>query len=186
MAELVKSALEITVTVDGLPGLDTVLYEGAGRHDDDDGWMPGREVTLGDEIVAQATAAVLKDGGAKKLVARVAEITNEEIRTAVRDLIAAQLAKGFRKTNTYGEPVGETTTLTEVLADEFRRALVPSGKGYDRKAGLLEELLRKEIGSAFDKELKTVVDAAKEEARTLVRQRAAEFIASAALSMKGV
>jgi hypothetical protein len=183
MAEM--APLNVTVTVEGLPTLDTVVRTDTGKYLGPDEGYEYHDVTLGADIVTQATKRLLAGDGAMELRKRIDAITNEEIRTTVRDLIAAQLAKGFRKTNSYGEPIGELTTLAEIIVAEFQSAMKPSDR-YDSKPGLLQKMLQDAVGSSFTRELQPVIEQAKKDARTAVEAKAAEFIAKAALSMKNV
>jgi hypothetical protein len=184
MAEM--APLNVTVTVEGLPTLDTVVRTDTGKYLGPDEGYEYHDVTLGADIVAQATKRLLAGEGVGELRKRIDQITNEEIRTTVRDLIAAQLAKGFRKTNSYGEPIGELTTLAEIIVAEFQSAMKGSGTGYNHTPGLLTKMLQDAVSYSFEKELRPEIDKAKKEAVAVVQAKAAQFVANAALSMKNV
>lgn len=176
----------VHVTVENTPGLDTVLHEKVRQYDyEAEEWVTAPQ-TLGDVIVERTVAKLLADPDGKALGKRIAEITDAEIRVAVRDLIAAQLARGFRKTNNYGEPVGEVTTLTDVIVDQFQQAMKGSRElhSYNRTPGILEKLVADAVGYAFTKELAPVIEKAKKDAKAAIEQRGAEMLAEMVQKLK--
>jgi hypothetical protein len=178
-------AVTVNVTVEGIPGLDTVVRK-ARRWDSDAEEYAYADVTLADEIVLQVAGSLMEGRQQEVLRERIAAVTNEEIRAKVRELLTAALEKGFQPTNGYGQPQGPRTTLEELLVAEFHKAMAGKRDSYNNNPGILEKLLREEVGLVFTKELKPVIDQAKKDAKAAVEAHAAKFLADAALSLSTV
>lgn len=94
----------------------------------------------------------------------------DELLTVVREKTALEVAKilddGFPLTNTYGEPTGET----QDLASAVRK--VCFSKGRHNRTSKVDEIIENELRAAMNKELKSVVSAAKTK---LTEQISTEF-----------
>lgn len=116
---------------------------------------------------------------------RVNTIRDEEIRVQVKPIIAEALAGQIRKTNAYGEPTGQTTTLREIIGKEAERILArKDGDSYGHK-GTIEALIREQVQTAFVKEMKAEMDKARQEMVAAVREQGSKILAETIQKMAG-
>ena len=178
--ETTKAGSGIEVTVDL-----SELILGSGYEDE-----PRR---LEDVVLDAAAALVVKrvvdtsegDDARRELFRQVRAVRSEEIREAVKPTIAEALSAAIQKTNTYGEPVGEPTTLRELILDEARDILTkarPNQDGYGRRrqeSNVITELIKAEVEKAFATELRAEIKDEADRVRALVRAQAAEVLTEA-------
>jgi hypothetical protein len=163
--------MNITVTVDEVT-LDTIVHKG---YDEDDGR------TLGEEMARQALERLTRDreDGWSSVREHVNRIRDEEIREAVRPLIAEALTKPFRKTNSYGEPVSGETTLSELIAAEAKRIVTQPADSYNRDKGtLLQQTVASAVREALGKEIADEVKRARAEVATQIGAMVATAVAA--------
>ena len=159
--------MNITVQVDDVT-LDSLIH-GASEY--------GKGSTIGDEVAALALQRLLTDrDGWNSVASRVQAIRDEEIREAVRPLITDALTRPFRKTNSFGEPVGEETTLSALIVSEARAMFTKQADSYSRSGQTVaQKIVAEEVATAFRSE---VADAVKQ-ARELVAGQIGEQVAAA-------
>lgn len=158
--------MNINVTVDGVT-LDSLVREGS---DHERGW------TIGQEVARMALERLTHDReGWDGIGQRVHRIQDEEIREAVRPLIAEALTRPFRQTNSFGEPVGQETTLSSVIVEEARKAFKVRADTYGSSQTVLQKLVADEVHKAFSG---VIADEVKK-ARELVADRIGEQVAAA-------
>lgn len=172
--------MQINVTVADIESVDlTTPIETRTRYDED-GDREEYEVTLGHLVASKVTAQLSKDdswGGIKK---RFLDIRDEEIRKAVAPIVEEAITGPIQKTNNYGEPTGQTTTVRELVMKEASALLTKSADSYGRGSEtVLQKFVREQIAAAFTKELAAVVAEEKAKVVAAVRAKAADLIADA-------
>jgi uncharacterized membrane protein YheB (UPF0754 family) len=139
----------------------------------------GRQ-TVADLICQQALAKLAKRPEWDTLKDRVRVITDEQIREHVTGLIADALNGDLRRTNTYGEPSGEPTTLRTLIAEEAKRTLTQLTDNYrGPRETVIGKLVREEVEKAMKAELVEAIAAEKTKVVTAVREKAGQLIAEA-------
>lgn len=171
--------MQINVTVEGLDAIDlsTVVGERR-RYDHDTEEYVTTDLTLGDEVARRVTALLTKDDQWDGLRKKFLAIRDEEIREAVRPIVAAAITETLTKTNQYGQPTGETTTLTELIVADANK-LLTERSDYGRGTTLAQRIVAESIGQAFKNELAKALAAEKEKVIAAVRAAGAELIAEA-------
>lgn len=169
--------MNIDVTVSNV---DMASVVGTHRvHDPEDGYYQA-PMTLGDAVAKEIAEDLKKDKDYPGLARRVKEIRDEEIRALIRPTIEAAIQAPIQKTNTYGEPTGQTTSLTELIVHEAQKYLTTPADQYNRDRGtVLQKMVREEIGAAFKRELAAVIADEKAKVVAAVQAQAAELIAEA-------
>lgn len=184
MTEQPQTTPILTVTWDTVIGARPV-----GEREHDTGYQDYEEISLGDAVVnalaAQLGARVDKDAdeirreARRRMADEVSRIRVEVIREEITAAVRRQLAKPIQKTNTWGEPQGETTTLNDLILAEVNAFLSekPARPGYsDReRPGGLVVLLREEVGKALAAELKAEIEKARAAVRAEVAKKAGEL-----------
>ncbi|WP_280245449.1 hypothetical protein [Nocardia abscessus] len=123
--------------------------------------------------VAKILAPTLKD----EMKTVVREVATEVAQERVNAIIDEALTAGFRKTNSYGEPIGQTITLREMIIEEVKgqleRKVSVDGRpadSYNRAAmTYVEFVARRAARNALDGELGAAADAAVEEVKSKVK-----------------
>jgi len=157
--------MNINVTVDDVT-LDSLVRE---LYDHEGGW------TIGQEVAHMALQRLTADrDGWDSIRERVQRVTDEEIREHVRPLITEALTRPFRQTNSFGEPVGQETTLSSVIVDEARKAF-KARTDYGSNQTVLQKLVAEEVQKAF----KTVIADEVKAARAMVADQIGEQVAAA-------
>jgi hypothetical protein len=93
------------------------------------------------------------------LQTKVSQIREEEIRAALKPIIAEALQKPIRRTNSWGDATGEETTLKDVIVDEARKAWTVDRNAYsnnqptDIRTAIQQEV-RKHINGEVAKAVK--------------------------------
>lgn len=172
--------MNITVKVDDVT-LDTVVAEGIAYSEDGDPYRTtAGNATIADLVAAQITERLTKEdawGGLKK---RASEIRAEAIREAIRPQLEEALAAPFHKTNSYGEPVGEPTTMRELVISETRTVLNAPADQYNRDRGtMLTKAIRDEVKKALAAEIGDAVKLAREQVSGEIGQQVAAAVSAA-------
>ncbi|MFD3426109.1 hypothetical protein [Nocardia fluminea] len=137
--------------------------------------------------VARILATDLREDMRAVVRETVTKVAGEQVAEVVNEVFAA----GFRKTNTYGEPIGETITVREMVADQIRvqleRKVGEDGRKPDGYRGnsisyveyiartAAKEALRGELGIATTE----AVDEVKNRVKALVADQLGAQIAKA-------
>lgn len=144
-------------------------------------WVDAEGRTFSQMVVDRASRRLLEgDGGATRseFVRRVQAIRDEEIREALRPVMAEALEQAVQQTDSFGTPRGEPRTLRELVVEEATKML--REKRYERgrqKETLVEKFVRDEVERTLRAELTAAVNEAKAEVVAAVRDNAAEVIA---------
>lgn len=112
----------------------------------------------------------------------VATIRSEAVRSFVDTQLRQLLDGEVHRTNGFGEPVGQPTTLRAVIVEEAKRALTDATvtrRGYQAKWTLLQDVVHEQVTKVLAKEFTEEVAAAKAEIRGRVRTATAELLAGA-------
>lgn len=159
--------MNITVQVDEIT-LDTVIRK---IYDDDDG---PATYTVGDAVAFQLVDRIVRSESWPSLRDRVTEIRDEAIRDRVAPLIEEALTGSIQKTNLYGEPTGQQTTLREVIMAEVKRAMTKPTDSYSRSGQtIVGKIVADEVSKAFT----TVVRDEVEKAKALVAEQIGAAVA---------
>jgi hypothetical protein len=140
-------------------------------------------VSIGDRVASQIVHRLTSDRDVQydRIRDRVREIRDEEIRDAVRPLIAEALSKPIQQANPYGEPVGSETTLTAIIvreAQEFMKR--KAGDSYSRESRtVLQKMVADEVAAAFKTEVTEAVKSAREAVTAEIGKQAGDAIAAA-------
>lgn len=163
---------------------DTVIGQVPNRDRYDEDGPAYEPVSLGDAVVdaiVHRLIGEIRNDIRKSVLAAVTPVVQAEIGSVVREALAA----GIRKTNTWGEPQGETQTLRELLAAQVNEYLseVPreNRNGYSGagpRPGGFRELVSREIDDAMSKDLRQTIVEARADVAKKVRTKAAEMIGS--------
>lgn len=157
----------VTLVIDPATVLDSLL--GSGRYDED-GEVPGGPVA---HHVVVLAARQLAD----ELRVAVQEEIREQVAARVEEIIAATLEEGVRKTDTWGQPVGEPVTVATLIRQETENFLTAVSGDYNRRETRLQKLLREQVDRAWTKEANAAVAAGKEQVMATLRAKAAEVVA---------
>lgn len=138
--------------------------------------------TLEEYIVGEAATRLLAfDGQAiGEFRRRALSIADEEIREALKPVVAQALEAAVQRTDTFGAPRGEPKSLREVIVesaiDQLRK---PQGDGFSgtrRGETLVQFVIRKEVEEALGKDLRSAVQAARAQVLAAVQEKASEII----------
>jgi hypothetical protein len=174
----VSNPIELKITLD----LDRHLA-GEAILDNDGDYVGTGPTTLEDVVLGMVAdklahrAARDAESGYPSLRDRVKAIRDEAIRAKVEPAIEEALTAPIRRTNTYGEPVGEETTLRDVIADQVTKQLKVTNarSGFDDST--LTKFIREEVQKALKADLKKELDRAKAAVLSEVQSAGAEVIA---------
>lgn len=162
--------MEIEVNVNA-PSLQSLIEE------DYDG-----QSTIGDRVVSQLVQIAVRDDSWRDFQKRVAEIRTSMIREAVATEIESALSKPFTRTNQWGEPQGEETTLRQVLAEEAKRAMSFARTGgysssIPEEFKPLHRVIQVEAANAVSALLKKEIAEETERIRESIRTQAVALVA---------
>lgn len=170
--------MNITVTVDKVT-LDTAVATVIGVDEDGDRYEAGVH-TVGGLVAAQIVAQLVKDTRWPTMKETFMEIRREEIRAAVRPSIDQALSAPIQKTTGYGQPVGEPTTLAEIIAEEARQYMAkPSDSFRNEKGTLLQQAVRTEVARAFQQGIADAVKQARDAVTVEIGNQVGAQIAAA-------
>lgn len=174
--------MQIKVSVDQVT-LDTVVGQTL-EHDDEGYRAEGDPVTVADKVAKLIKKEAMKSPDWQPLVKKVAEIRDEEIREAVKPLIAEALQKPIRKTNGWGEAYGEETTLAEIIADEARKVFTAKNDPYNRdKRSFVQHVVEEEVKRAFRRDIADQVAKARQALAEQIGKELSDQVSKAALDV---
>lgn len=166
--------MNITVKVDEV-SLDTVVAEIVAFDEEGEPYGQGNR-TVADIVSAQIVDRLVRDKGWPTLQEQVRDIRAEVIKDALRPQIDEAISKPIQKTNTYGEAIGEPTTLRELIVDEVRKAVnAPADRYSSNRGTYLQQAVADEVKKALGKEIAEAV----KEARALVAGQVGQQVAAA-------
>jgi hypothetical protein len=175
--------MNITVKVDDV-SLSTVVDEVFEYVEDDFG---GSERKAGERTVAHLVADMIVDRLAQdrdrwyELSRTVTEIKRDVIREAVLPMVEQAIAEPLTKTSAYGDPIGGTTTLREVIVDEARKLLDRRANDYpsNNTQTVLQKIVAEEVQRAFAAEIKDAVARARASVADEIGKQVAGAVAAA-------
>lgn len=162
--------MKVTVELD----LDNAM----GYEYDEDGEVVGRRDLAG-TIVELASGQLLRsiDKGTRRVLTdRVAAITDQMIREQVSPLVAAALIRTTKRTNSFGEPIGDEQTLSDLIAAEAQKQLTQSTGDYNRRQTLVQKYIADEVTVKIRHELDEAMRAAKAQVADAVKQQGAALL----------
>ncbi|OEJ24314.1 hypothetical protein AS594_07225 [Streptomyces agglomeratus] len=142
------------VTLNTVVG-DIVRVDGDGEE-----YIDG-QMTVADKVAQLIKAAVVKNPEYTALRERVTEIRNQEIREAVKPLIREALERPIRRTNSFGERVGNETTLAELIMDEAKKTFTEVKDSYRCNKPFITEVVAAEVQKAFRADIQEQVQKAR-------------------------
>jgi len=165
-AETIQPTSGVHITIDPEALLHAFVPEGYDHETDEE---------YGSPVVSRLL------GGATELLAdRFAPIIENEIRSAVQEQINVRVAEvfeqGIRRTDHWGQPTGEPTTVATMIRTEAEKYLTEQVGEYNRRETRAQKLIREAVDSRFSTELRKAVDQAKGEALVRVRTAASEIV----------
>jgi hypothetical protein len=171
--------VNITVNVDNV-SLDSVIGEHA-RYDEDGDYIGTSGKTLADLVAATIATELKKTDEFTTAKKRVFEIRDSEIRERARELVAAAIEQPMHRTDSFGNRVGEPTTLAEVIVAQAHAYLTKRVDDGYRSGGetVLQKACREAIDKALRAELSQVITEEKERVVAAVRAKAAELVTEA-------
>lgn len=118
----------------------------------------------------------------------VRQAVAEQVKAQVGDVVRETLENGVRKTNTWGEPTGEVTTLRDMIAAEANAFLTKSvSRGYNNGSETqVQAYIRESVDRQIKKELQAAVDSAKKQVTAAVKDQAAQVITETVARMGGI
>lgn len=115
-----------------------------------------------------------------RIMRRVREVQDEEIRAQVRPLVAEALVKPIQKTGSFGDPIGEPMMLRDHIIAEAQKLwtqTVQGGTGRARTSEtVLQTMVREEVEKAFANELRQVIAEARGDVLEAVKATGAEVL----------
>lgn len=144
--------------------LQTVIGNVISYDEDGDAVVEG-SATVGDKVAAIIAKNVMAHPDYRSLQERVTALRDEEIREQLRPIVAEALQKPIQKTNSYGSPVGQPTTLTELIMESVTKYWNPNstdryGSRDQTLPGLIDATVRKELAAEIPKVVKATKDKA--------------------------
>lgn len=133
-------------------------------------------VTLGDKVASKIVQRLVAERDYwGSLEQRYRDIRDEEIREAVRPQIAEALSRPTRRTNSFGEEIGEATTLTDIIVAEARKMLTTKTDSYRSTQTVMQKIVADAVHEALGKEIAEQVKAA----RAMVADQIGQQVAAA-------
>lgn len=113
------------------------------------------------------------------LLAQVNAARDAAIMERLLPLIDVALSRAIQPTNGYGQPVGEPTTLTDVIVQKATKALTEKrSKGYGKpETTLVDEILDESMRRTIGSELREAIQEARAQVHAAVREQGATVIA---------
>lgn len=149
-----------------------------GHRDEDGDYVPGG--TLADNIAHQLVEKFSRSDLYDGFRDRVQRLRDEEIRAQLAPAIAEALANPIRRTNSYGERIGEDTTLREVIVDEARKWMTTKADdryGSNNTETNLRKMIREAVRDTFATEIAEAVKQAREAVVTELGTTVSEMVA---------
>lgn len=138
-------------------------------------------VTLADKVADKLMHKIVRGNSWDDINRRVRDIRDEEIRARVGTEIADAMTAGFRRTNSFGEVIGEEITLRSVIAEQVEAALRQVGEqrwGGRDDPSALRKAIAAEVRNTLTEDFKQAMADEIERVRQCVRDTAAELIAA--------
>lgn len=147
--------MNITVKVDDV-SLSTAVGEIASEYDYENERVtkPGGPATVAHLVAEMIVDRLVQDRDRwHELRQAVTDIKREVIREAVRPMVEQAIAEPLQKTSPYGDPVGGTSTLREVIVDEARKLLDKRTDDYRSNQTVLQKIVAEQVHAAFTREI---------------------------------
>lgn len=178
--------MQINVNVDGLDGVDlsTVIGDEIAYSESDTGYTERQARTLGD-LVAEKLADRIYAGLDHERRYELVKTASAERVKLIRERLVPQVEEALsgeiQRTNNYGEPNGQTTTMRELVIAEITRVINASGDRHynGSEASLITRVVTAEVNRALTTELNAAFKAEKDKVVAVVRAQAAELVAGA-------
>lgn len=173
--------MNITVNVDEVT-LATVVEEVVGYDPENDTEVTSSG-TMAQLVAAQLVDRITKDDRWPMLRDQVIDIRREVITAAVIPMIEEAVKKQYQRTDSWGDPTGEPTTLRDTILKEANKLLTRPTDSYNRGEGnMIQKIVREEVKTAFTKEIQDAVKAARKQVATEIGAHVAQAVETA---MKG-
>jgi len=169
--------MNINVTVEDV-ALDSLVRE-ASEYE--------RGATIADLVAVQIVQKLASTGDEwNALRSRFMEIRDREIEQAVRPLINDAITRNIQQTNSYGEPAGNPTTLSEVIVAEVRKLTTQKGNYQSTHNGrtLLQVIVAEQVKAAFTDLIKAEVAQARLEVSNQIGQMVSQAVEAAMLAKR--
>lgn len=142
-------------------------------YDYDDG-----PISLGDKVI-ERLVRTLTDKFEAQAQKQLHEALKSSIETKATELVEAAVNAPIRKTNTWGEPVGEPTSLRDMIdqkVKEFLGSRIDSGYTGSHPRTFIQNMVGKQVEASMQKEFAAAIQQGKEELLKAVKGHAAEVI----------
>lgn len=171
--------MQINVTVEGVD-LTSVIGEHA-EYDSDGEYIGGNGVTIADKVAQHLARDLMKDDSYRTLKQRVMDLRDEEIRAQLKPIVEAAITGSIQRTNSYGHPVGEPTTLHDIILAEVNTYLTANvGGSYNKPTTTrIKSFVAEAVETVIRKEMATVIAEEKAAVVAVVRSKTAELLAEA-------
>lgn len=156
--------MEIKIIIDEIT-LDTVVGDIVSFDEDGDAVVHKGQVTVADKVAEVIAKTVMKKPEYATLRERVTQIRTEEIRARVAPVIEQALQAPIQRTNSYGSPLGEPITLTELIMEAAREAWQPERNSYSSSnTNSIDKMIATEVRKQISGEVTKAVRSAQEAA----------------------
>lgn len=147
-----------------------------------------RPKTLGDlvaEKMANTLIANLDNTTRNDMVAEIRTLRQKLIIERILPSLEEGLTRPIKLTNTFGEFTGKEVTITELIVDEGKKALMVRGDRHSTSAdSLLVKVIREQVTIALTRELNGALAEAKATIVKAVKEKAAEYLTEATLGKR--
>ena len=158
-------ATGVTILVDPEALLRSMVGYESGTDDDEIGGpVSGAVLSLAAHQLASELRATVR--------AQLADVVRENVAEIVRET----LASGIRRTNTFGEPIGEPTTVAGLVRDEVHKYLTTETGDYRKRETQIAKTTREVVAAAVKEDLATSLEGARQALRDRYAAGAAELI----------
>lgn len=124
--------------------------------------------------VVQLTVQRIIGKDDRQLRNEVTELVRGIVQTEVKERIAAILGGSIQRTDAWGAPKGEPTSIAELVQEATTKWLeAPKrDRSYNQNAGNMGELVEDLVKEAVAKDLKPTIDAARKQVQTAIVDQA--------------
>lgn len=145
---------------------------------DEDGEYLGATGTLKDDIVAAAARQLVKELRAD-LVRETGDAVKAEIVGQAQAAVTAALNEPFTRQSMWGGTTGAEITIRDLIGEQVHEWMTKASRrdSYDKSP--FDKLLAEQVDKALTKELRPVIEAARNKVVTAVQGNAAALIADA-------
>lgn len=158
--------------------LATVVADVFSVDEDGESYQDGVE-TVGDKVAKIISKEVMRSPSYNSLRDRVTTIRDEEIVKALTPIIDQALHNPIQKTNGFGHPVGEPTTLEELIMDAAKKAWTLSRNNYGDREKSIDQVIAEQVRKHLHAEVAKAVKEAQEAALKAVGELAAAPVVEA-------